>query len=156
MADTGREADSAVVCLVSCLSEMEQLNHSLMAELRVARKGLGHTPLQSTVVGNPSPATQNLTQIHPIEPQTVDPGPSQQDFVPSQLQRAPQVRELVVPYVGLSAFEEAIARARPQLAVSGPIFEGFPVAPAPEEEEGVDNTHRLSLTAPVDNGRQVE
>ena len=142
MADTGREADSAVVRLVSYLSVMEQLNHSLMAELRVSRQGLGHTPLQSTVVGNPSPATQNLTQIQPIEPQTIDPGASQQDFVPSQLQRAPQVPEPVVPYVGSYAFEEAMARARQRLVVRGPILQGIPVVPAPEEEEGVDTTCR--------------
>ena len=145
MADTGREADSAVVHLVSYLAAMEQLNHSLMAELRVARQGLGHASLQSALVGNSNPATQNLTQIQPAEPQPADPGPSQQDLVSGQLQRAPQVPEPVVPYVGSSAFEESMARARQRLVVRGPILQGIPVAPAPKEEEGVDTTLRLSL-----------
>ena len=156
MADTRREADSAIVHLVSYLAAMEQLNHSLMAELRVARQGLGHASLQSALVGNSNPATQNLAQIQPAEPQPADLGPSQQNLVPGQLQRAPQVPEPVVPYVGSSAFEESMARARQRLVVSGPILQGIPVVPAPEEEEGVDTTLRLRLATPDAHDRHVE
>lgn len=68
MADTEREADSAVVHLVSYLAAMESLNHSLMAELRVARQSLGLALLQPASARNPSSATHNQAQIQQREP----------------------------------------------------------------------------------------
>ena len=55
--------------------------------------------------------------------------------------------------VVISAFEESMARARQRLVVRGPILQGIPVAPAPEEEESVDTTLRLSLATPDANDR---
>ena len=62
----------------------------------------------------------------------------------------------MAPYVGLSVFEEAVARARQRLLVNGPILPGNPVAPAPEEDGGVDTTLRPSLTPPDASGRQAK
>ena len=155
-ANAEKEVDSAVVHLVSYLAAMESLNHSLMAELRVARQSLGPALLQHASMRNPISATQDQAQTQQGKPQIPDPGPSHKGSVPDRLQWALQVPEQMAPYVGLSVLEEAMARVRQQPQEPGVVLEGRPVIPHPPEDADVDTTLRLGTAPPTPRGCQAE